>query len=176
MSGLASLPDEVLKLVMKHVHLRDRLTSCCLVNSRLHAAAVAVTYDLDLSFGAPCSSQYRHPECCFEWLFNYGKHLTSLRLRDCSQPLQQLPCPSLLEFWLGWGCSVQLGPNADDPGVLQGCTKLTKLEVQACVRDMSAQGAVVDSLPNLVNLQHLRWAPRDRRCAFQVPRCLACSN
>jgi hypothetical protein len=37
MSSLAHLPDEVLKLVLKHVPLKHRLSSCCLVSRRLHA-------------------------------------------------------------------------------------------------------------------------------------------
>jgi hypothetical protein len=48
MSCLFSLPDEVLKQVMQHVSLKDRLASCCLVNRRLHAAAVATTEQLAL--------------------------------------------------------------------------------------------------------------------------------
>jgi hypothetical protein len=48
--SLSSLPDEVLKLVMQHVPLRDRLTICCLANRRLHAAAVAATDVVMLPF------------------------------------------------------------------------------------------------------------------------------
>jgi hypothetical protein len=46
MSRLVSLPDEVLKVVMQHVPLKDRLSSCCLVNKWLQAAAVAATEQL----------------------------------------------------------------------------------------------------------------------------------
>ena len=158
MSCLTSLPDEVLKLVMKHVPLDDRLTKCCLVNSRLHAAAVAATQDLQLSFGnGLIHKQTRHPECWFQWALQYGEHLTCLRLSEFPQALQQLPCPNLLELSLNYTPSVQLGPAADGtPGVIQGCTKLTKLELQGS-RDVSAQGDVVDSLSSLIHLQHLEF-------------------
>jgi hypothetical protein len=46
MSELASLPDEVLKLVMQHVTTKERLTSCCFVSKRLHDAAAAATQQL----------------------------------------------------------------------------------------------------------------------------------
>ena len=48
MSSISSLPEEVLKLVLKHVPLQDRLGSCCLVSTRMHAAAVAATEKLQL--------------------------------------------------------------------------------------------------------------------------------
>ena len=52
MSLLCSLPDEVLKIVMKHVPLGDRLTSCCLVSRRLHAAATTATEQLVFADGS----------------------------------------------------------------------------------------------------------------------------
>jgi hypothetical protein len=54
---------------------------------------------------------------------------------------------------------VQLGPTAehDHPGVIQGCTKLTRLELCDCsivdVMDAPA-GTVLDCLSSLVNLEH----------------------
>jgi hypothetical protein len=61
-----------------------------------------------------------------------------------------------------WMCSVQLDPAADGTlGVIQGCTKLTKLELSSTDVIDGATGAVVDSLSRLVHLQHLSsylWA------------------
>jgi hypothetical protein len=88
MSSLLSLPDEVLKLLMQHFPTKDRLTSCCLVNRRLHAAAVAATDDLHLL-------GIRHGDSSLQWLSHYGQYVTRLAL-DCFQkPLLQLPCPAL---------------------------------------------------------------------------------
>ena len=63
--------------------------------------------------------------------------------------LQQLPCPNLLDLELD-GCSAQLGTAADgSPGVLQACTKLTRLVLH--YNKIYNPG----SLSCLVNLQHL---------------------
>jgi hypothetical protein len=90
------------------------------------------------------------------WLPKYGQHLTSLHLGRCDQLLQHLPCPDLLELKL-WGCMrVQLGPAADgSPGVIHGCTKLTRLDLASSSVIDGSEGAVVDSLSCLVHLQHL---------------------
>jgi hypothetical protein len=140
MPCLSSLPDEVLKLVMRHVPLSYRLTSCCLVSKRLHAVAVAATDCLDLQ-------HLTHPraESALDWILQNGQQLTRLSFTNLRQPLHahQLPCPNLLELVLGRGCSVQLGPAADGyAGVIQGCTKLTRLEVRANILD--AEGGVLD--------------------------------
>jgi hypothetical protein len=158
MSRLSSLPDEVLKLVMQHVPLEDRLTSCCLVNRKLHAAAVAATAELQLSFG--CYGPPHQDEPCFlEWLSHYGQHLTSLDICHLQQPLQQLPCPNLLDLHLSW-CSVQLGPAADgQPGVVQGCTKLTRLELWSDIIDSTGSAVLDGNLSSLVNLQSFELGP-----------------
>ena len=155
MSRLESLPAEVLKLVMQQIHLRDRLLSCCLVSKRLHAAAVAATQQvelaaLDLAPGGMQSGLH--------WMSQYGHHVTSFSFGNYSQPVHKLICPNLLELRM-WMCSVQLGPTADgQPGVIQGCTKLTRLELDCNIID-AAEGAVVDSLSSLVDLQHLSVLP-----------------
>ena len=48
--SLSTLPDELIKLLMQHVTLKDRLTTCCLVNRSLHATAVAATDVVMLPF------------------------------------------------------------------------------------------------------------------------------
>ena len=43
MSCLPLLPEDVLKMILDHLTLQERLGSCSLVSRRMHAAAVAVT-------------------------------------------------------------------------------------------------------------------------------------
>ena len=130
MSRLASQPADVLKLAMQHVPLRDRLTCCCLVSKKLHAGAVAATDALQ--FGSDRNSLKQlewRTEAVTQWLAIYGQHLTSLIVDSPVSRwpvLQQLPCQNLLELKLS-SCSVHLGPTADgQPGVIHGCTKLTR--------------------------------------------------
>jgi hypothetical protein len=155
--SLSCLPDEVLKLVMQHVPLSDRLTSCCFVNMRLHAAAVAATASGTVLFEGEGTSSL------LAWLPQYGHNVMHLGLSDFSQPLQQLPCPNLQELQLKC-CIVQLGPTADgQPGVVHDCTKLTRLELQCHIMD----GPMIDSLSQLVHLQHLHVQPRGPGPAYE---------
>jgi hypothetical protein len=155
MSRLESLPAEVLKLVMQHVNLRDRLLSCCLVSQRMHAAAVAATQRMELAEPSTDSVQSG-----LHWMSQYGQHVTKFTLSNHQHPVNKLPCPSLLDLQL-WQCSVQLGPTADgQPGVVPGCTKLTRLEMCCNILD-APEGAVVDCLSSLVDLQHLSVLPVD---------------
>ena len=157
MSSLASLPEEVLKLVMQHVQLRVRLGSCCLVSKRLHAAAVAATDTLQL-FHEDILQGAIQPRCAKSaqyWLSHYGQHLRNVQLGGFILPLSQLPCPNLRELQLGSGCRVQLAPSQQHPGVIQGCTNLTRLELQCHIDDAREEGASLDGLSSLVHLQHL---------------------
>jgi hypothetical protein len=71
----------------------------------MHAAAVAATDDLELSH----LSQQRAASL-LGWMSHHGQNLTKFELNYYyEQPLQQLPCPNLLELKLD-GCDVQLGP------------------------------------------------------------------
>jgi hypothetical protein len=81
-------------------------------------------------------------------------------------PLQQLPCPNLLELKLGWGCDVQLGPADGYPGVIQGCTKLTNLELRCTIIDAPDLTVLDGSLSSLVQLQHLWVNPYDYDLGF----------
>jgi hypothetical protein len=149
MSTLSSLPDEVLKLVMQHVPLKERLSSSCLVSRRMHAAATTATQELQLAWGWPNLDKSLEG-----WLFQYGQHVTCMYLRSPSWPLLQLPCPNLQKLVL-WQCMVQLGEAADGKaGVLKACTKLTCLVFGGCFAD-AVEGSIVDSLSSLVHLQHL---------------------
>ena len=185
---LTSLPDEVLKLVMQHAPLKDRLTSCCLVNKKLHAAAVAATDQLAVFLAdnwpvpwedkeiRPSSvhdwktvsddilrlSSPLHTHSMLPWLSLYGQHVTSLDMLGIppwGREWQQLPCPNLLQLCVD-ECNVQLGPAEDGtPGVIPGCTKLTRLDLSCTIIDFPA-GGVVDSLSSLVHLQHLIVSPQ----------------
>lgn len=177
MSDLVSLPDKVLKLVMQHVTTKERLTSCCLVNKRLHAAAVAVAQQLvlfpaddhwkagrlDLEYTlkhiTPAERlRVKSPACAqsiLAWLGNSGQHVTSLHMVCFTEPLRQLSCRNLLKLRLDYGRSVQLGPAADgSPGLVNCCTNLTSLEVRGTIAD-APERAVVDVLSSLVHLQRV---------------------
>jgi hypothetical protein len=149
MSCLLSLPDEVIKLIMQHVPIKHRLNTCCLVHKKLHAAAVAATQGLQVH------SLTDREDSWLIWMDRFGHQLTSLAVQRYRRTLLQLPCPNLLELVLNDCNSVQLGPTAvyGTSGVIQGCTKLTRLEV--CGGLIFDEGAVVDCLSNLVHLQHL---------------------
>jgi hypothetical protein len=179
----------MLKLVMQHVPLRDRLTHCCLVNKRLHAAAVAATDQLAVFLSENDDWEQRHAHfvvwnresthklrlgssqranSVLPWLSLYGQYVTSLSMLgipprehawfvSSPPPLQQLPCPNLLELILE-DCRVQLAPSADgQPGVAQCCSKLTNLWL-ACTTVDTRVGAVLDSLSSLVHLQRLHMS------------------
>jgi hypothetical protein len=156
MACLSTLPDEVMKLIMQHVSLKDRLASCCLVNRRLHAAAVAATEQLAL-YGSRWGTG-------LDWLSLYGQHVTKLHLSGSQEQARKLTCPNLQDLELSGDCgsghfSVQLGPAADgQPGVLQDCTKLTRLVLTCNITDAPA-GVEIDSLSNLVLLKDLHVVP-----------------
>ena len=149
MSSLASLPNDVIKLIMHHVPLRDRLGQCCLVSKRMHSAAVAATQDVTLA-----SMSTERAVSLLKWLPHHGDHLTRLELAVQQHELRQLPCPDLLDLSIRF-CRVQLSAADDFPGVLQECTKLTRLHLFCEIVDAPG-GAVADSLSSLVHLQHLR--------------------
>jgi hypothetical protein len=61
---------------------------------------------------------------------------------------------------------VQLAPsaagNAFSPGVIHGCSKLTRLELECNFSDVPQDTPVLDCLSSLVDLQHLVVSPADR--------------
>ena len=138
---------------MQHVPLKERLSSCCLVSRRMHAAATAATQDLQLD-GWNLPGWPKLDKSVEGWLLQYGQHLTNLYLRGPGWPLLQSPCPNLQKLVLGQ-CTMQLGEIADgNPGVIKACNKLTCLVFQGRFID-AVEGSVVDSLSSLVHLQHL---------------------
>jgi hypothetical protein len=145
-----------------------------LVSRRLHAAAVAGTQELKLDFG-PYAGVMQRLGCgpfgiapqqrnrFHSWLSHYGQYLTSLYMEDDPQSLDQLlPCPNLLKLALVQ-CHVQLGPCAASgtPGVIAGCTKLTRLDLLHDIISTAGEGLLLDgSLSKLVDLQHLEMQRR----------------
>jgi hypothetical protein len=160
MSALNSLPDEVLKLVIQHVPLKDRIASCCLVNKRLQAVAVAASDQLTLN----CDGVGPIPTYSFlKYLTHYGKHVTSLRMEYFSgAPILQLSCPNLLELVL-WQCSAHFGPTElGQPGLMRNLSKLKRLTFfGGFIKDIEAcyPTAELDSLSSLVHLEHLELLP-----------------
>lgn len=94
-------------------------------------------------------------DCFIKWLERYGQHVTKLSLSSFPQPLQELrSCPNLRSLQI-FGSSVLLGPTAfGASGVLEGCTKLTRLQLHCSIIDVP-EGGVVHSLSRLVRLRHL---------------------
>jgi hypothetical protein len=152
MSSLSSMPDEVLRAILRHVPLKDRIKSCFLVSRRLLAAAATATEQFALDF-SHMSTQ--HTESALRWLSHYGQHVTQLEVSMLQQQLLQLPCQNLLELKLH-GLEVQLGTAGGQPGVLQTCTKLTHLELSCRTLDVPVDGLVDVGLSRLVYLQHLK--------------------
>jgi hypothetical protein len=153
MSSLTTLPDDALKLVMQRVPFKDRLTSCCLVSKRLHAAAVAATQDLQLGRQQPTDAK-----SAMQGVSHYGQHLTSLFVGGPRWPLQQLCCPNLQELRVHF-CNVLSAVAMDgQPHIHQDCTKLTRLQMIFDMRG-APEGAELDSLSSLVHLQHLEIMP-----------------
>ena len=138
-------------MVMQHVPLRDRLTNCCLVNRRLHAAAVAATDQVMLATDHMTTKAFR-------WLASYGHHVTKLHVDVCNTPLQQLPCPNLQELKFNC-CSVQLEPTAGGQGIIEQCIKLTRLDLSCHIMDNPRIGGM-SCLDRLQQLQHLHVHPR----------------
>ena len=112
---------------------------------------------------------HRHAvESVLEWLPHHGQQLTrlSLKLGLSSQLIRQLPCQHLLELKL-LECDIQLGAADGFPGVIEGCSKLTRLELECNILD-ATERAVMDGLSSLVHLQHLVVAPAaHKRFAWQ---------
>jgi hypothetical protein len=170
MSNLNSLPDEIIEFIMHQVPMRDRLTSCCFVNSRFHAAAVAAPAALivgqrDWFYPKFTVESPERAQETLDWLASYGQHMTRLVFHSFPQTLQQLQCPRLLELTVQYDCSVQLGPTVPLPGVIPGCSNLTKLELSCTILDANSGGEVCGSLSSLVHLKHLTVEPKNEQPA-----------
>jgi len=152
MSVFADLPTELWKLVMEHISLHERLTSCALVCQKFHAAAVAATECIDVTLRGQ-----RQVDRFMEYLQQYGSHLTSISLTGGGDDhdnfpvlLEQLPCPQLLQLHLDT-LDFKLDSDQDRPGLLFSTTALTRLELDnACL--LSGGLAALANLPHLHHL------------------------
>ena len=155
MSALLSLPDEVLKFILTRIPLKDRLGSCCLVHTRLHAAAVAATQRVQIGepWGHRLPPERVNP--VVDWLSLYGQHVTRLEMWKLSQPLAELPpaCTNLQDLRLSLSRGSQPPIPVDRPGVMKALSKLTRLEL--CDTWEAYFRGVVVSLSCLMHLQHL---------------------
>jgi len=148
MSSIVELPEDIWKIVLQHVPLKQRLSSCALVCQKFKAAAVAATDSIEATlFEQPAVDKFA------TYLQQHGSHLTSLVLTgDCRvssiwPELEQLPCQHLQELHLN-SLNLGWGPDEDRPSVLDHATAITRLEIQ----DADLYPAALSMLPSL---QHL---------------------
>lgn len=133
-------------MIIAKVPLHDRLQNCSIVSRKLHRAAAAATTELVVR---PNAAKQRSLQL---YIANHGQHLTSLEALFLS-PLEQLPCHKLQQLQLHV-CAVQLGPSNSPPGILQGCTALTELELLNCaIIGPEASLLALAALPQLQNLR-----------------------
>jgi len=145
------LPEDIWQLVLKHVPLKHRLSSCALVCQKFKAAAVAATDSIEATL-----IEQHAVDRFVTYLQQHGRHLTSLILTgDCSDEsnwpeLEQLPCQHLQELHL---ISLDLGWGPDGDGLGEGldvrnATAITRLE-------MHDTNIYLPALSMLPSLQHL---------------------
>jgi len=148
MSSHVDLPEDIWKLVLQQVPLKQRLSSCALVCKKFKAAGVAATDSIEATLiNQPAVDNFA------TYLQQHGRNLTSLILSgDCTDgidwpQLEQLPCQHLQELHL---ISLNLGWGADEdrPNVLDNATAITRLELE----DANIYSAALSVLPSL---QHL---------------------
>jgi len=151
MSSHAELPEDIWKLVLQHVPLNQRLSSCALVCQKFKAAAVAATEHIEATlFEQPAFDNLT------TYLQQHGSHLTSLILTgecsdDSSPPaVVELPCKHLQELRL---INLSLGRGAFK---LEYATAITRLEIQDT--KLSGSCMYLAALSVLSKLQHLMAA------------------
>jgi len=151
------VPEDIWKLVLEHVPLRQRLCECALVCRKFHAAVIAATKSIETRLSKQSSA-----DNLVEYLSRHGSHLTSMNLSGseigagkCTL-LGQLPsCQHVQQLSIEY-FDVQLCGDEGLPGVLNSITGLTRLELDDClVNPKGTVGSVAD-LSVLVNLRHLR--------------------
>jgi len=75
MMAPADLPVDIWQRVLQYVPLQQRLGSCALVCSKLHAAAVAATDSIDTS-----SFKHVDHDSFLAYLQHHGSQLTSIKV------------------------------------------------------------------------------------------------
>lgn len=148
--ALCTLPEAMWKQILQYVPLKDRLGSCSLVSTGFLSAATAATDFVKVDL----RNEQRKTGGLLAWLENRGQHVTRLEVLS-ARDITQLPCRQLQHLDLLQG-GVLLGPRpSKDPGVLQACTGLTRLQLSACnLRDSAADESLA-GLSQLVQLQSL---------------------
>jgi len=161
MSTHVDLPEDIWKLVLQHVPMSQRLSSCALVCQKFKAAAVAATDCIEATlFEQPAVDNLT------TYLQQHGRHLTRLILNgectdddsDLNWPkLEHLPCQRLQELHLV-SLDFRWGPDEDRPSVLDNATAITRLEIQDSNFYLPAVSVLSD-------LQHLSLI--DCSCQFE---------
>ena len=148
----------MLVLILQHVSIKQRLTTCSLVSKQFRAAAEAATSRV--GFHATSASRMGR---FMTWLQTHGTGLTHLDLKSApSYRLPALPCVRLRSLVLS-DMQVQLAPAADSnnaatPAVLDSCRDLTSLSVRnSSVEDTTERLA---GLSVLTGLQHFSFRPQ----------------
>ena len=156
-ASISQLPLQLLAEVLQHVDLKERLSSCALVCSMWHAAAVAATRSISISTW--CSREQAKYNGLHAWLLKHGQaaaiHSLDVHGRASSNaqlllPLQQLTALGKLVLKcmranFQKGTADQQVSTAALPYELSA---LTHLELCDCPMELSA-------LPAFTQLQHL---------------------
>ena len=159
---LPPLPHDVLVLILQHVSIKQRLTTCSLVSKQFRAAAEAATSRVGFH-----ATSARRMGRFMAWLHTHGTGLTHLDLKSApSYRLPALPCVRLRSLVLS-DMQVQLAPAVDSNSnaaassassvrlaVLDSCRDLTSLSVRQCVIQDSMEQ--LEGLSVLTGLQDLR--------------------
>lgn len=152
------LPQNVWQMILQHVPLPERFSSCGCVSKTLRAAAAAATQSISIH------------------LQSSGQHVTSLAV-VCGTPCwAHLPCQQLKQLDLSY-CSVLVAPDSSSqhPGVLQACSSsLTRLRLWQCIV-LDKPDALASGVGSLVNLQSLAMrggASKDYAGTCEKSKCL----
>lgn len=154
--SLDDLPEELWKLVLQHVPLQQRLSSCALVGHKLRAAAVAATECIEAALPARKRSAQRNLDSCVTYLQQHGRYVTGIMVAGWSHApvlrplLEQLPCHNLQQVGLT-NLDLRLGPDQDHAGVFDSSTSLTRLELQ----NVGITAGSLATLAGLPKLEHL---------------------
>jgi len=136
--------------ILQQVELTQRLCCCSLVCKSWAAAAAEATTTCEVTGRIPA-------DAVLAWLAKHGSHLTQLHAssfgRHVDQPMfRYLPCSKLRDMYV-YGCTLQLAPSRDQPGVLAHATGLQHLSLHAV--DFLEGPEALTALSVLTSLQHL---------------------
>ena len=159
--GVFLLTHELLVQVLALPGQKDRLTSCALVSTAWHAAAVAATSKVVLSARTPDDL-----DSLLLYLRKYGVHVRKVLISKAPEAayfsqLQSLPpsCSQLEDL------NISACNRVDLPSVLSDLTSLTRLDISDSGFTPAAPACLVP-LSNMTALQHLK-------CTLQPSRIVA---